>query len=203
MTRQRVPARQVRARHDAHTITASQADAAEITQRALTAATVLAPFQPDRMTWIKPSLLWTMDRAGRATKPGQERVPATAIRRDASSGAGPFLPPPPPTRHRRQPRGMAEQPRGCPVRVQGDPARPLRLAPLAPRTIQLGLSGPPLFQPVIIQLRDVTSLAREDLTLVDRGDLTLAQAILPAQRPDQLPAPLRRQTGITHNDQQQ
>jgi hypothetical protein len=56
---------------------------------------------------------------------------------------------------------------------------------------------------VIIQLRDVTSLAREDLTLVDRGDLTLAQAILPAQRPDQLPAPLRRQTGITHNDQQQ
>jgi hypothetical protein len=109
----------VRARHDAHTITASQADAAEITQRALTAATVLAPFQPDRMTWIKPSLLWTMDRAGRATKPGQERVPATAIRRDASSGAGPFLPPPPPTRHRRQPRGMAEQPRGCLVRVQG------------------------------------------------------------------------------------
>lgn len=89
MTGQRVPARQVRAWYDAHTITLYQAYSAEITERALTAGTFVAPFKLDRMTWIKPSFLWMMYRSGWATKPGQERVLAIARFGSARSLTGP------------------------------------------------------------------------------------------------------------------
>jgi hypothetical protein len=206
VTGQRVPARQVRAWYDAHTITLYQAYSAEITERALTAGTFVAPFKLDRMTWIKPSFLWMMYRSGWATKPGQERVLAIAISRDcfewalAHSWLSHYEPGTYASRA-----AWAEQQRGCPVRVQWDPERSLRLSPLAHRTIQIGLSGEAARRFVsqwILQLRDVTSLAREVGALVARSDLAMAQAMLPAERPYQLPARLRRQIGITHNDQQ-
>ena len=203
MTGQRVPARQVRAWYDAHTITLYQADSAEITERALTAGPFVAPFKLDRMTWIKPSFLWMMYRSGWATKPGQERVLAIAISRDgfewalAHSCLSHYEPGTYASRA-----AWAEQQRGCPVRVQWDPDRSLRLSPLAHRTIQIGLSGEAARRYVsqwILQLRDVTSLVREVGALVARGDLAMAQAMLPAERPYQLSPPLRRQIGITHN----
>ena len=206
MTGQRVPARQVRAWYDAHTITLYQAYSAEITEHALTAGTFVAPFKLDRMTWIKPSFLWMMYRSGWATKPRQERVLAIAISRDGFEWAlahSCLSHDEPGTYASRV--AWAEQQRGCPVRVQGDPERSLRLSPLAHRTIQIGLSGEAARRHVsqwILQLRDVTSLALEVGTLVARGDLAMAQAMLRAERPYQLPARLPRQIGITHNDQQ-
>jgi hypothetical protein len=207
VTSQRVPARQVRACYDEHTITLYQAYSAEITERALTAGTFVAPFKLDRMTWIKPSFLWMMYRSGWATKPGQERVLAIAITRDGFEWAlaHSCLSHHEPGTHTSR-AARAEQQRDCPVRVQWDPERSLRLDPLEHRTIQIGLSGEAARRYVsqwILQLRDVTSLARKVGALVARGDLATAQAILPAERPYQLPAPLRRQIGITRNDQQE
>ena len=206
MTGQRVPARQVRAWYDAHTITLYQAYSAEITEHALTAGTFVAPFKLDRTTWIKPSFLWMMYRSGWATKPRQERVLAIAISRDGFEWAlahSCLSHDEPGTYASRA--AWAEQQRGCPVRVQGDPERSLRLSPLAHRTIQIGLSGeaaPRHVSQWILQLRDVTSLALEVGALVARGGLAMAQAMLRAERPYQLPARLPRQIGITHNDQQ-
>jgi Domain of unknown function (DUF4291) len=54
VTSQRVPARQVRAWYDEHTITLYRAYSAQIAERALTAGTFVAPFKLDRMTWINP-----------------------------------------------------------------------------------------------------------------------------------------------------
>lgn len=39
-------------------------------------------FKMDRMTWIKPSFLWMMYRAGWGTKIGQERILAIDIKRE-------------------------------------------------------------------------------------------------------------------------
>src|SRR5689334_19006154 len=76
-----VPARQIRAVYTAETITVYQAYPPEIAEPALAAGRLVPPFKRDRMTWIKPSFLWTMYRCGWATKPGQERVLAVEITR--------------------------------------------------------------------------------------------------------------------------
>jgi hypothetical protein len=207
VTSQHIPARQVRAWYDAHTITAYQAYSAQIAERALTAGTLVAPFKLDRMTWIKPSFLSMMYRSGWATKPGQERVLAIAITRDGLEWAlahACLSHYEPGTYASRA--AWAEQQRACPVRVQWDPERSLRLDPLEHRTIQIGLSGEAARRYVsqwIVQLRDVTSLARKVGALVAQGDLTIAQAMLPAERRYQLPAPPCRRIGITSNDQQE
>jgi hypothetical protein len=76
-----VPARQIRARFTAETITVYQAYPPEIALPALDAGRFVAPFERDRMTWIKPSFLWMMYRCGWASKPGQEHVLAVEITR--------------------------------------------------------------------------------------------------------------------------
>jgi len=200
------PYREIRADFDRSTIVVYQAYNDAIADAAIRAQRFVPPFSLGRMTWIKPSFLWMMYRSGWATKPGQERVLAIAISRDgfewalAHSCLSHYEPGTYASRA-----AWAEQQRGRPVRVQWDPERSLRLSPLAHRTIQIGLSGEAARRYVsqwILQLRDVTSLAREVGALVARGDLAMAHAMLPAERPYQLPAPLRRQIGITHNDQQ-
>jgi len=120
-------------------------------------------------------------------------------------GAGPFLPQPRRTRHLRQPRGMGRAtarlpgpgPGGSRALASAQPAR----SPDHPDRPVRGAARRHVSQR-ILQLRDVTSLALEVGTLVARGDLAMAQAMLRAERPYQLPARLPRQIGITHNDQQ-
>jgi Domain of unknown function (DUF4291) len=76
-----VPARQVRAKYSAESITVYQAYPPEIAEPAVAAGRFVPPFKRDRMTWIKPSFLWIMYRCDWATKPGQERVLAVEITR--------------------------------------------------------------------------------------------------------------------------
>jgi hypothetical protein len=72
------PQRQIRAVYDAETVTVYQAYDPAIAASALRAQTFVAPFERDRMTWIKPSFLWMMYRCGWASEPGQTRVLAIA-----------------------------------------------------------------------------------------------------------------------------
>ena len=76
-----IPAREVRAKYTAKSITVYQAYSPEIAEPAVAAERFVSPFKRDRMTWIKPSFLWMMYRCGWATKPGQERVLAVEITR--------------------------------------------------------------------------------------------------------------------------
>jgi hypothetical protein len=41
----------------------------------------VSPFSTNRMTWIKPSFRWLMQRSGWARKPGQEHIRAVRITR--------------------------------------------------------------------------------------------------------------------------
>ena len=196
-----VPYRQVRARYTADTVTVYQAYSPEIAGPALAAGRFVPPFKPDRMTWIKPSFLWMMYRCGWASKPGQERVLAVDITRTGLEWALSRACLSHYDRDLYADRGTwGERLRTCPVRVQWDPERSLRLAPLEHRSLQVGLGGEAAARYVdewIVGLADVTNLAHRVRDLVRAGDDDAARAALPPERPYPLPADVAAVIGAT------
>jgi hypothetical protein len=189
-----VPARQIRATWTAETLTVYQAYPPAIADAALAAGRFVDPFDRDRMTWIKPSFRWMLYRCGYATKPGQERVLAVEISRDgfewalAHSCPSGYEPGPDPDRA-----AWRHRLKASPVRVQWDPERSLRLAPLPYRSLQVGLAGPAVDGYVdrwLVGLTDVTDLARAVPDRLAAGDEPGAAALLPTERPYPLPAEL-------------
>jgi hypothetical protein len=78
-----IPTRQIRAVYDDTTTRVYQAYSDAIADSALKHQTFVAPpFKMERMTWIKPSFLWMMYRAGWGYKDeGQKRILAIDITR--------------------------------------------------------------------------------------------------------------------------
>ncbi len=74
--------KQIRAVYDQQTITVYQAYRKDIAEPAVKNQKFVPPFKMERMTWIKPSFLWMMYRAGWATKEGQEHILAIKIKRE-------------------------------------------------------------------------------------------------------------------------
>src|SRR5690242_9350195 len=133
-----IPARQVRAVYDPHTIRVYQAYSEEIAESALAHGTFVSPpFKMERMTWIKPSFLWMMYRAGWGLKDaGQARILAIDITREGFAWALANSCPSHPEE------GMSAEDWArlkdrSPVRVQWDPERNLALDPLPHRSIQI------------------------------------------------------------------
>ncbi|WP_446220185.1 DUF4291 domain-containing protein [Micromonospora sp. IBHARD004] len=186
-----VPARQIRATFTADSITVYQAFPPEVAEAALAAGRFVPPFKRERMTWIKPSFRWMMYRCGWARKPGQERVLAVEITRAgfewalAHACASGFDP-----RLHADRAVWRRQLRASPVRVQWDPERSLRLAPLPHRSLQVGLSGEAVHRYVdewLVGLTDVTPVAWAIRDRLTAGDDAGAAALLPVERPYPLP----------------
>lgn len=195
------PLREVRATYDEHTIRVYQAYAPENALPALAAQRFVPPFKRERMTWIKPSFTWMMYRAGWGTKPGQEYILGIDITREGFAWA---------LEHscishydrafHADPEAWKAELQRSPVRIQWDPERNLRLAPLSFRSLQVGLSGPAVHAYVdtwIVRIEDVTPLAREVEALVARGDLASAETRRPRERPYPLPDAVATRVGIT------
>ena len=191
-----VPRHQIRATFTDTSVTVYQAYPPEIADAALRAGRFVPPFKRERMTWIKPSFRWMMYRCGWALKPGQERVLAVdisragfewALRHACLSSYDPRLHPDREAwRHRL---------RVSPVRVQWDPERSLRLAPLSYRSLQVGLTGDAVRRYVdewTVGLTDVTGLARSVHGRLTDGDEDGATALLPVERRYPLPAEVAR-----------
>jgi hypothetical protein len=180
------PRHEIRAQYTASTITVYQAYSPQIGLPAAREGRFPAIWKRDRMTWIKPSFLWMMYRCGWATKPGQETVLAVEIAREGfewalrSSCLSSYTP------GVHLDRGTWQrQLKRAPARVQWDPERDLRLQPLEHRSLQLGLSGEAARRYAddwTIAISDVTALAHEIHTLVQRGELEAAAKLLPAER---------------------
>ena len=191
-----VPRHQIRAAFTPDAVTVYQAYPPEIADAALRAGRFVPPFKRERMTWIKPSFRWMMYRCGWALKPGQERVLAVdisragfewALRHACLSSHDPRLHPD----REAWRRGL----RVSPVRVQWDPERSLRLAPLPYRSLQVGLSGEAVHRYVdewVLGLTDVTGLARSVHDRLTDGDEAGAAALLPVERPYPLSADVAR-----------
>jgi hypothetical protein len=187
-----IPEKQIRAIYDDQTIRVYQAYSHPIADAALAKGTFTSPpFKMDRMTWIKPSFLWMMYRAGWGHKDeGQNRILAIDITRDGFEWA---------LQHSCASRSEADMSKEdweqlkarSPVRIQWDPERNLHLQPLAHRAIQIGVSGAavPLYvNEWIRRITDVTPLAHRIGSLVADGKLDEAQALLPLERA--YPAPI-------------
>lgn len=180
------PQRQIRAVHDDRTIRVYQAYSRHIAEPALRAGRFVSPpFSLTRMTWIKPSFLWMMYRAGWGRKdPGQEVILGVDITREGFAWAMAH------SCESHRPEGMAAQDyealkAACPVRIQWDPERDLHHQPLPWRSLQMGLTGEAVRRYVgewIIGVEDVTPLAHEIEALVKAGRLDEARARLPAER---------------------
>ena len=173
------PLREIRADFDDGTIVVYQAYRPEIAEAAVKAQRFVPPFSMDRMTWIKPSFLWMMERCGWATKPGQERVLAIRITRAGWEEA----------------LGQAalseEEVDDAPVRVQWDPERDIRGLKLPYRSIQVGL-GPPVVPHYVrkwtTEISDITPLVAE---LRDSRDVSKLPVERPYPAPEAIAARLR------------
>jgi Domain of unknown function (DUF4291) len=122
------PYREIRADFDRDTIVVYQAYAPEIAGPALAAQKFVAPFSFNRMTWIKPSFLWMMERSGWGQKSGQDVTLGVRMTRagwEEALGQAVLTE-----------RGAS----GAAVLVQWDPERSLRGGKLEHRSIQVGLS---------------------------------------------------------------
>jgi hypothetical protein len=180
------PQRQIRAVYDERTVRVYQAYSDEIADAALARGTFVSPpFKMERMTWIKPSFLWMMYRAGWGYKDqGQRRILAIDITRDGFAWAlGHSCPShPEPTMSREE---WARLKDVSPVRIQWDPERDLHLQPLPHRSIQIGL-GPAAVdlyvKQWIVRMSDITETAHAIHRLLDGGEVERARSLLPQER---------------------
>lgn len=182
-----IPVHQIRAVYDETTIRVYQAYSDAIASSALEHGTFVSPpFKLERMTWIKPSFLWMMYRAGWGFKePGQRRILAIDINREGFdwalahsclSHATPDI----------DKSEWARLKNDSPVRIQWDPERDLLLQPLPHRAIQIGLGREAISLYVkdwISRITDVTPLAHEMSRLIQDKRLEEARKRLPAEKP--------------------
>lgn len=181
-----IPQQQIRAVYDERTIRVYQAYNDEIADAALAHGTFVSPpFKPKRMTWIKPSFLWMMYRAGWGYKDqDQRRILAIDITREGfewalAHGCSSH----PDASMSREAWGKLKD--SSPVRIQWDPERNLRLEPLPYRSLQIGLSkiAVDLYVNEWIQrITDVTEVAHAIHALLNSDNLAQAQALLPRER---------------------
>lgn len=187
MNVQSEPRFRIRARHTESTITVYQAYHPEIGGPAARDGRFPSSWKRDRMTWIKPSFLWMMYRCGWGTKEGQETVLAVEISRAGFLWAlrNACLSHHVPALHGDR-ADWKRRLKSAPARVQWDPERDLRLAPLPYRSLQLGLAGEAAARYAdewIVGIEDVTPLAAQVHALVRAGELETAAGLLPAERP--------------------
>lgn len=187
------PEREVRADFDRETIVVYQAYGPEIAGPALREGRFVAPFSFQRMTWIKPSFLWLMERSNWAQKAGQEHVLAVRITRagwDAALAQGVLtaFEPRVHTTHD----AWRRQFDAARVHVQWDPERSMSGAALPHRAIQVGLSRHVIRTFVdewVRELRDVTPLVRKLRASRTASDL-------PRERPYPVDAATARRLGM-------
>ena len=181
------PYLEIRADHDARSVVVYQAFRPEIVDAAVAAQRFVPPFSLGRMTWIKPSFLWMMERSGWATKAGQERVVAVRITRagweEALAAA----------------RLSSQDTSEAAVVVQWDPERNVRGTKLPHRAIQVGLGRQIVKRYVdewTTEIRDVTPLVAKLRRLRDDGEWDRVAQSLPAERPYLVPPALRGRLGM-------
>lgn len=191
---------EIRADFDERTIVVYQAYSPEIALPAVERQKFVPPFSFQRMTWIKPSFLWLMERSQWGQRSGQEHTLAIRITRSGweealrsavltAPEAGVF----------RDPEDWRKRFEEAPVHVQWDPERSLRGAKLPYRSIQVGLSRKVIRKYVeewIVEIKDYTPLVKKLRVLRQEGRYEKAAALLPRERVYPLPEEIARRLGM-------
>lgn len=177
---------EIRADYDAQTIVVYQAYAAAIALPALKEQRFVPPFSFNRMTWIKPSFLWLMERSNWGQKSGQEFILGVRIKRSGWEEALSLavLTHPEPSIHGSADAWRAQFDQAL-VHVQWDPERSIRGATLPYDSIQVGLSRHIIRRSVdkwVVAIQDFTPLVKKIHGLVKSGDADKAKKLLPRER---------------------
>lgn len=178
--------REIRADFDRSTIVVYQAYNDAIADAAVKAQRFVSPFSLSRMTWIKPSFLWLMERSGWGTKSNQERTLAVRITRAGWDRALSMavLTSFDPAIHRRADE-WREQFGQAAVHIQWDPERSIHGKKLEHRSIQVGLSRAIVEEYVlrwVQEINDRTPLVARLRQLRKQGKYAEARRLLPAER---------------------
>jgi hypothetical protein len=191
---------EIRALYDTTSITVYQAYSPAIALPAIEHNRFVPPFSLNRMTWIKPSFLWLMERSSWAQKAGQEMILAIRITQqgweEALSQA--VLT----SYHEGGYRDYADwetQMKEASVRVQWDPERTLNGGKLEGRSIQVGLSRHVIEQYVntwTLGITDVTPLVKKIYKLRQEGQTSKAKDFLPREKVYTLPAEIARRIAL-------
>ncbi|MBA2682165.1 MAG: DUF4291 domain-containing protein [Ktedonobacteraceae bacterium] len=191
---------EIRADYDAQSITVYQAYQKAIALPAIQNKRFVPPFSLNRMTWIKPSFLWLMERSNWGLKAGQEMILAIRITRqgweEALSHA--VLTSHDPRVYRHYAEWEAQLKKAL-VHVQWDPERTLRGKRLPVKSIQVGLSRHIIGKYVnewTIEIRDITPLVRKMYGLLQEGQEARAKGLLPKERVYPLNQALGERLGI-------
>jgi hypothetical protein len=195
-----VPYRQIRADFDRDTIVVYQAYNDAIADAAIQAQRFVAPFSFQRATWIKPSFLWMMERAGWGRKPNQERILGVRLSRvgweEALSEA---VLTHPSTSVYSDTEAWEQRMKKCPVLVQWDPERSLRGGKLEHRSIQVGLRRQVVerfAKEWVVAIEDLTPLAKKIAGHKARGEYSKASRQLPPEREYPVPSDIARNIGL-------
>lgn len=178
--------RQIRATFDRETIVVYQAYNDAIADAAIVAGRFVAPFSFGRMTWIKPSFLWLMERSGWATKSNQTRILAVSMKRSAWDRvlAQGVLTSYTADVHKSPDAWRADFGTAA-VHVQWDPERSIHGKKLDHRAIQVGI-GRTLIEKFasewIVKVTDVTPLAAKIRRLRRDGNYKKAKDLLPKEK---------------------
>ena len=191
---------EIRAKFDQSTIVVFQAYRPEIAEAAIKAGRFVAPFSFGRMTWIKPSFLWLMERSNWARKSGQERILEVRIQRSGweRALAEAVLTSYAPKVHGSIDAWRAQFEKAI-VHVQWDPERSIHGSKLEHRSIQVGLSRKVIHDYVeqwIVELNDVTPLVNKIRRLCEEGHSDRAKRLLPTEKRYEVAAEVGQRLGM-------
>lgn len=190
------PYHEIRADYDDTTIVVYQAFNPQIADAAVRAQRFVAPFSMNRMTWIKPSFLWLMERSNWGQKSGQERILGLRITRagwEEALSLGVLTHPGEETY--RDADDWRAQSSTAQVRIQWDPERSIRGGKLEYRSIQVGLSRqivPKYVYEWTVAIVDETPRARKIHALLKEGHMEAAKRQLPNERVYPMPLNVAR-----------
>ncbi|MDU1892954.1 MAG: DUF4291 domain-containing protein [Dysgonomonas sp.] len=191
---------EIRADYDRDIIVVYQAYNEIIAKKAIENKKFSAPFSFNRMTWIKPSFLWMMERSGYAQKSGQEYILAIRIKRSSWEYAlSEAVLTHPTERVYADGDQWKEMKESAKVNVQWDPERNLRGGKLDYRSIQVGISRHLIEEynnDWIVDIQNYTPLVHKIYDLRLKGRYDKAKELLPKEKVYPVSNDLMRRLGM-------
>ncbi|HFO7961776.1 TPA: DUF4291 domain-containing protein [Escherichia coli] len=194
---------EIRADYNQHTITVYQAYNDAIADVAVRDGRFGASFSFNRMTWIKPSFMWMMERSNWGLKKDQQHILAIRIKRtffDTLLEQAVLTTPEP---HVYPHAGIWETLFAqANVYVQWDPERSINGKKLEHRSLQLGISRNLISQfneDAIVAIDDLTPLVRKCHNLLINGKTTQAKSFLPPEKIYPVSAAARKALGMKNS----
>lgn len=194
---------EIRADYNQHTITVYQAYNDAIADVAVRDGRFGAPFSFNRMTWIKPSFMWMMERSNWGLKKDQQHILAIRIKCTFFDTLLEQAVLTTPKAHVYPHAGIWETLFAqANVYVQWDPERSINGKKLEHRSLQLGISRNLISQfneDAIVAIDDLTPLVRKCHNLLINGKTTQAKSFLPPEKIYPVSAAARKALGMKNS----